>query len=171
GNYGIDGPNTTAGSLFHGGGTGTHLFSAGNLRDANDNGLLDGSTSGILSGSHLAVGQRFDLPQVQTDSARQAYIQVLSRARANHPRDPVDRRIIRQVMNQPGSGAFHLDSHLQVGGWPTLASLPAPIDSNSDGIPDYYAQSHGLSISSNVRNQLAPNGYTWMENYLHSLTP
>lgn len=171
GNYGIDGPNTTAGSMFHGGGVGSWIYAADNVHDANDNRYLDGVATSGLSGSYTSMAHRFDLPAVQTTDARQAYIQVLSRVGANVARDPVDRRIVRQVMNQAAGGDFHLDSQNEVGGWPTLTSLPPPLDSNSDGIPDYFAQASGFSPSANIRNQVGPNGYTWMEHYLHSLTP
>ncbi|MEX0641380.1 MAG: DNRLRE domain-containing protein [Pirellulales bacterium] len=168
GNYGIDGPDSTADSLYETDFTQTIVYRQGNFRDSNLNGVLDGSATNAISGTYTLTGTRFDLPQVGTTDARQAYIQVLSRAGANYYRDPVDRRVIRNVINQVGA---HIDSQNEVGGWPSLPSLSPPSDSNSDGVPDFFASTNGFPIGTNIRNLTAPDGYTWMEKYLHSLTP
>lgn len=165
GNYGVSGPNTTATSLFYGGATTTAIYSSGNLLDRNKNGVLDGGTSGILSGAWTTAATPFELPAVQATDARQAYIQVLSRAGANYYRDPVDRRIVRSVLNQTGD---HIDSQTEVGGWPVLPTGPATVDTSRDGLPDWYAIANGLNPAVKNGNVVAANGYTWLENYLHS---
>ncbi len=165
GNYGVSGPKTTSTSLFHGGAATTQIYAAGNLLDRNKNGVLDGSTSGILSGAWTTAGSAFALPAVQATDARQAYIQVLSRAGANYARDSVDRRVVRNVLNQTGD---HIDSQAEVGGWPLLATGSATVDTSRDGLPDWYAIANGLDPAVKSGTVVAANGYTWLENYLHS---
>src|SRR5690606_18603455 len=76
GNYGIDGPNTTAPSLFNARTTATQIYSEGNYRDGNKNGVLDGSPNSAITGTYTHLPNRVDLPAVGTTDARQAYIQV-----------------------------------------------------------------------------------------------
>ena len=102
---------------------------------------------------------------MQATDARQAYIQVLSRTGANYARDFVDRRVVRNVLNQTGD---HIDSQAEVDGWPVLATGPATVDTGRDGLPDWYAIANGLDPAVKSGNLVAANGYTWLENYLHS---
>ena len=80
-----------------------------------------------MNGTFTSSATRFDgaggLPAVTTYDANHAYIQVLSHAGANYYRDPVDRRVIRNVINQRGA---IIDSENQVGGYPTLPSTAGP---------------------------------------------
>jgi hypothetical protein len=63
-----------------------------------------------------------------------------------------------------------IDSQTDVGGWPTLNSLPPPIDSDYDGIPDDWELSHGLNPGDATdRNIIGVNGYTMLEQYLNGL--
>ena len=114
------------------------------------------------------VGSRFDLPQVTTHTAEQAYIQVLSRAGANRFRDAIDKRITRSVLNNlPGQILTQNDW----GGYPTIPGGTAPPDSNSDGVPDQWAIDHGFNPATPLHQSFAPDGYTYLEKYIHSLTP
>ena len=64
-----------------------------------------------------------------------------------------------------------LDSRSEVGGWPKLASQPAPIDTDRDGMPDSWETAHGLDPRNPAdRNgDIDGNGYTNLEKYLESL--
>jgi len=172
GNYGIDGVDTPNGSaLFQPDGSQTQIYFQGNYKDSSKNGIIDGtpanSGSRLVDGQYTPVSQRFNLPQVQTTDAQQAYIQVLSRAGASNYRDSVDRRVIQDVMEQQGA---ILDSQNEVGGYPNLPSAALPTDTNNDGVPDWYAISKNWNPTVNIAAQVAPNGYTYLENYLHEIT-
>ncbi|HEY2881005.1 MAG TPA: DNRLRE domain-containing protein [Pirellulales bacterium] len=201
-NYGISGPSTTASSLFVPASTATKIYTpaapasgAPDLRsfiDTNKDGFVNGAAAtgnALISGStanpittYTPSATRFDdvvggveqLPLVTTYDATHAYIQVLSHAGANFYRDPVDRRVIRNVMN--GNGAI-INSQADVGGWPTLSSTNPASDINGDGVPDYFALLNGFPANSasnpSIRNTPARDGsgYTYMEKYLQSLTP
>jgi pectate lyase len=172
GNYGIDGNSTPSNTaLFQPDSSQTRIFFQGNYKDTSKNGIIDGtpanSGSRLVDGTYTSVSQRFDLPQVQTTDAPQAYIQVLSRAGASIFRDSVDRRVIQNVMEQRGA---IIDSQNEVGGYPGLPSGSLPADSNSDGVPDWYAISKNWNPMVNIAAIVAPNGYTYLENYLHEIT-
>jgi hypothetical protein len=94
-------------------------------------------------------------------------------------RDSADNRVINQFRNG-GSGGFWPNGVTQAG----PSSIPRPNsdyqdhpvtgfsacqESMHDGIPDQWKQMKGLSTSdSGLHNQIAPNGYTWLENYLNN---
>ncbi len=84
-------------------------------------------------------------------------------------RDSVDIRIINDAKN--GTGSI-IDNPSQVGGWPTLSAGSAPTDTDHDGMPDTWETSKGLNPNNtNDRNNTAPSGYTWIEEYINSLFP
>jgi hypothetical protein len=100
-----------------------------------------------------------------------AYVDVLDYAGATSPaRDAVDARIVDQVRNRSGR---IIDSQNQVGGWPVYQSGQYPNDSDHDGIPDNWELEHGLdpnsSTDANSPSELAPSGYSWIEEYINSL--
>ena len=148
---------------------------------------LDGNLTSDARESSRLFESRFDLPEnfktardflfvpsyVVMSSAEQAYDQVLNFAGAISPtRDVVDQRIIDQVRS--GNGTI-IDSQDQVGGWPIYQGGFYPNDSDGDGIPNEWELAHGLNPSyagdANSPNVLAPNGYSWIEEYINSLIP
>lgn len=63
-----------------------------------------------------------------------------------------------------------IDSQNDVGGWPVLKSIPPPVDSDHDGIPDDWETDRGLDPDDpDDRNVIAEDGYTMLEKYLNSL--
>lgn len=110
---------------------------------------------------------------VTTTSPAQAKIDVLADAGASYPtRDIIDTRIVNDVLNKTGHSIFDTNELTQTppagGWWPTLNSLPAPTDSDHDGMPDIWETSHGLNANdANDRNghNLDPD-YTNLEVYL-----
>src|SRR5262249_29123979 len=78
------------------------------------------------------VEKPFDAPVMKTLSAEDAYKAILVAVGAVLPkRDSADARIIDEVRNRKGQ---IIDSQNQVGGWPELKSLPAPVDTDHDGM-------------------------------------
>ena len=64
-----------------------------------------------------------------------------------------------------------IDSQKEVGGWVTLRSAPAPVDTDRDGMPDAWELAHGLDPKNPAdRNGgVERDGYTNLERYLASL--
>ncbi|RZM18231.1 MAG: pectate lyase, partial [Pedobacter sp.] len=80
---------------------------------------------------------------VTTQTAENAYINVLAHVGASLKRDAVDSRVIETVKNgtfsAPGSnGSINgiIDKAADVGGWPFLNTTAATLDTDGDGMPD-----------------------------------
>ena len=94
-------------------------------------------------------------------------------------RDSVDARITNAVVNGTtlyGSYGYTSltdapQSQADLGGFPTLAAGTPCTDSDHDGIPDAWAINHGFSATANIGATTAPNGYTYLENYLNGTDP
>lgn len=75
-------------------------------------------------------------------------------------RDAVDLRIISQI--NAGNGSIATS-----GTYPTINGGSALPDTNGDGIPDSW-QNSNMPSGATV-NDIAPSGYTWIEEYINSL--
>ncbi len=103
-------------------------------------------------------------------SARQAYINVLSRTGASAARDEHDHRYVRDVMNKTGALPQTLDD---VPGplFPELAPGERVVSTARDGIPDWWKEERGLDPEQAYHEEYNETGYTYLEEYLHSLAP
>ena len=123
--------------------------------------------------------------KINEESAEVAHHNVLKSAGALLPkRDAIDMRNVGEVENGTatyggrGYKADHLtgspcgiiDSQQDVGGGPVLNSLPAPKDTDHDGMPDEWERENGLDPNNAAdRNNAAADGYTNLEVYLNSI--
>ncbi len=123
--------------------------------------------------------QPFPFAAVNTSSAKQACDAVLANAGATLPaRDTLDERIVNDVKNRGGrmvdvqGGYPHGTAYeLTITAWPALKSLPAPVDSDQDGMPDKWeAENHLNSSDSGDANMFTlDKDYTNLEVYINSL--
>ena len=162
-------------SLFH---------VAGNWTTASSTVTANNWNGGVqVISSSLYPTIRADTPfvvaPVVTQSAQDAYPLVLAYAGCRLPaRDTIDTRIAGEVAsgtvtyygsknNYPGI----IDSQSDVGGWPALASAPAPTDSDKDGMPDAWESAHGRdpNLASDRNLVDSATGYTQLELYLNEL--
>ena len=99
---------------------------------------------------------------INQQTAEEAYHSVLDSVGASLPkRDAIDARIVDETRN--GYATYEgktykektrvpdkskksgiIDSQEDVGGWPKLKSLPAPLDSDGDGMPDEWEKQYGF---------------------------
>ena len=169
-------------------------YVSGNVIEGNKKVSINNWDGGVqLSGGDKAIDKiKLDNPwnamKINEQSPKDAYNAVLANAGCNKPvRDAVDSRIIEEVRN--GNATFEgvsykkrgrmadpslksgiIDSQNDVGGWPELKSLPAPVDSDHDGMPDEWELKKGLNPNDAKDGaEVASNGYTNLENYLNSL--
>jgi hypothetical protein len=111
--------------------------------------------------------------------ATDAYESVLKNAGAVFPkRDTLDERIINDVKNRTGrlidvqGGYPHGTTYeLTINAWPVLKSLPAPKDSDADGMPDEWEKKNGLNSNdaSDAAGFKLDRFYTNIEVYINSL--
>ncbi|WP_395742045.1 pectate lyase [Prosthecobacter sp.] len=123
-----------------------------------------------IAPTQYRAAQRFATWPVTVTDAEAACTSVLAQAGATRPRrDAVDARITADVKNGTGS---MINSPAQVGGHPQLASGTAPADTDHDGMPDAWEQAHGLDAQDPADGTADADGdgYTNLEEYLHSLT-
>jgi pectate lyase len=115
-------------------------------------------------------GEAFEVANVTTHSANEAYDAVLESAGATLPkRDPVDARVVQEVRD----GKVGLvNSQTEVGGWPAYRSAEASKDSDSDGMPDEWETEHGLKSNRADHNGDADgDGYPNLEEWLNGTEP
>lgn len=138
---------------------------------------MDQGTDADAQAAKLAAP--FTAAPITTQSATDAYTSVLKYAGAILPtRDTLDARIIRDVQNRTGA---HIDVQggyphgtayeLTTKAWPALRSLPAPTDTDKDGMPDEWEKKNGLNpadASDASANRLHVH-YTNIEVYINGL--
>jgi len=112
-----------------------------------------------------------------SQSAEDAYKDVLKYAGAYLPiRDAVDTRVVNETLTGTaiGKGVFGklgiIDLPIAVGGLGTYKTVPAPIDTDEDGMPDEWELKNKLNPKdASDRNRLDKDGYTMLEKYLNEL--
>ena len=178
GNYFKPGPSTVhPDRIFRISSHSTRIFLEGNVLEGMPS-VTEDNSAGLLIDDHakqdgadrakLLVKRPFDVPPVTQQAAGQAYESVLAQVGCVFPkRDAVDLRILQSVRD--GTGRI-IDSPKDVGGWPELKSIPAPTDTDNDGLPDVWEVAHGLNPQdSRDGAHLTPDGYSQLELYLHRL--
>jgi hypothetical protein len=87
-------------------------------------------------------------------SAAEAYQSVLAAVGASYRRDTLDARVLWNVANGNGQvidvqGGYPHGTPFEqtVNAWPSLKSLPAPLDTDQDGMPDAWEKKNGLDAN------------------------
>jgi hypothetical protein len=153
-----------------GGGETFVMFVTGNLDEfyRTDDSMPD-AVSVIEGDRRYLATERQPAPFVTTTLAERAYADVLERAGATLPqRDMVDVRVIATVRDRKGRV---INSPIDVGGWPRIASGTPPEDADHDGMPDAWERRLGLDPAdpADRNGDATGNGYTNLEDYLNEL--
>lgn len=141
----------------------------------NDDGATASNTYIYYNGNIIPVGAtELDSPDfasyvevspytttdIVEDTAASVAGKILSTVGCSYPtRDAVDSRIIDNWTNGDGVLAT-------TGTYPTINGGTAPTDTNGDGIPDDWTTTNMGGAS---YNDIAPSGYTWIEEYINQL--
>lgn len=174
GNYFITGPATdTVNNDFYQLGGNQSTYESGNLRDSNEDGALNGSTT--LSGEGTTLGAPWSplTPTIPTVNAQTAFRRNVSTAGA-WPRDQVDNVILAEVRTVGTGGPNPLPSSQTVtglgnSGFGTINGGVIPLDTDQDGMPDYWEAVAGSNPSSADAMVLGGDGYARIENFLNWL--
>ena len=129
-----------------------------------------GGVDPLNGGLPIKYEAPFDVPNpLPEQSAEEAYREVVAHAGASYPiRDDADNRAIKNLLDSTGAIIIRQGD---VGGFPRLRSLPAPEDTDHDGMPDAYESALGLDPgdAEDRNGDLNGNGYTNLEDYLNGL--
>ncbi len=175
GNVYIKGPESSTGSIFRE--NGVHCI--GYFEDNMMNGVVPADPWSLVSfrsgytadqiAAYKARSALIEMEPVTTTSPEQAKTDVLAFAGASLKRDVIDTRIVNDVLNGTGHSIVNIDQQPE-GGWPELTSLPAPEDTDHDGMPNEWELANGLNPDDpEDRNTINADGYTMLEVYLNSL--
>ena len=125
------------------------------------------------------VEKPFEIVPSTTQTAKDAYQVILKNAGAVLPvRDTLDERIIKDVKNRTGrfidvQGGYPHGTEYEktINAWPSLKTLPAPVDSDKDGMPDDWEKKNGLNPNDPNDASLykLSREYTNVEVYINSL--
>ena len=174
GNYFITGPATdTVNNDYYQLGGNQSTYESGNLRDSNEDGSLNGSTT--ISGEGTALGAPWSplTPMILAVNAQTAFRRNVSTAGA-WPRDQVDNVILAEVRTVGTGGPNPLPSSQTVtglgnSGFGTINGGVIPLDTDQDGMPDYWEAVAGSNPSSADAMVIGGDGYARIENYLNWL--
>lgn len=160
------------------------FYLSGNVAEASPEVTADNWKGVVMDKGNETDKQRskkntpFAAIAVSTQSAEEAYKIVLAGAGASYRRDTLDSRIVADVINWTGKiidvqgGYPHGTPYEQtVSAWPALKSLPAPKDSDGDGMPDEWETKNGLNPASaaDASANTLHKHYTNIEMYINSL--
>lgn len=168
GNHYFTGPNSQAATAFDESSPYASLYFAGNYMNGTP--VTEAlSVVTLPAGSSLAeqdFDHGYEMPAMSPAGARH----VLDTAGASLSRDAVDERIVGDVHDRSGR---IIDDVRETPGWPRLETLPPPVDSDGDGMPDDWESGHGLDPEDRDDGSLDrdDDGYTNLEEYLNSLVP
>ncbi len=124
-----------------------------------------------------AAIQDYELYRTPTESAVEAYQQVLARAGTMN-RDVVEQRIIEDVTTgtpkykgNSANKAGIIDMPSDAEGWPTYADATPVVDNDHDGMADDWEVANGLNPNNpeDGKQVVSAEGYTALEVYLNSL--
>jgi pectate lyase len=171
--YFITGPSTEVPQPFVRGTATFHLYAARNMIDDNRNGALDGrEVQREEYGTVAWEEDPYPYPEVTLLAPEEAYRRVIAKVGASLHRDRVDSILIREVTSLGTRGTLISDETLPPmnGPGPIRGGTP-PADGDRDGIPDGYEKRTGTDPGTPDNNgDQNGDGYTNLENYLHSLT-
>lgn len=152
---------------------GNFIFGA---QDATRDNWMGGNWEGPVRGENIRSARAtssFPFEIQRTQTAQEAFEDVLKYSGASYCRDEIDNRItfeVREGIATYGNNGI-IDSQTDVGGWPLLTSESPRKDSDGDGIPDDWELANGLDPNNpNDGAAIAENSfYTNLEIYLNSL--
>lgn len=115
----------------------------------------------------------FDVAEINTQSAEDAYFDILEHAGAAYPkRDAVDSRIIEDTRSGVATYGDKgiINSPADVGGYPELISTTPPADTDNDGMPDEWEDANSLDKNDPDDGKIIQSdGYSNLEHYINGL--
>lgn len=152
------------------------FYMMGNCLEGNSN-VSKNNSLGVKAGhlDSVFADREFKVEMIQSQTAEKSFDLVLASAGASLRRDAVDRRVTEEVRTGTASSGKNkdgiIDSQKEAGGWPKIKTLPAPADSDQDGMPDDWEKANKLNHTnaSDANKKTISKEYDNIEVYLNSL--
>ncbi len=172
GNLFINGPSG-GGAAFTGGNGNFHFYAEDNWQDADKDGSFAPKAVTDYSASDRQSSP-YNYPALPLTSGRDLLTELLPTVGASLPyRDMTDCYMIDEVMSYGRKGELIANEGTLPygipGNWQVFKGSSRQ-DSDRDGMPDWWEQSHGTDPTKDDAMTLASNGYANIENYINSLT-
>jgi autotransporter-associated beta strand protein len=173
-NYFITGPSTSsAGDDFYQIDANQSTYAYGNLRDSDNNGALGGSTTDPNEGGPVLTAPwspvTMTIPTYSTVAAYRIDVSLSG----TFPHDQVDAQVIGNVTSLGTAGQMFNsegDTGLGNSGYGIINGGVAAIDTDGDGMPDYWEKAVGLNPNNaSDAMTIASDGYANIEHYLNWL--
>lgn len=174
GNYGKPGPNSDkTGHAYNASSKYFRAYYSGNFffgRIPDDQWSLVNFGDKWTASQIAAYKQTVPFPTgpMVTESALDAFKNVMARAGASLVRDVVDKRVVKEV--QDGTGSI-INNEKEVGGWPVYKTYNVLKDTDLDGMPDKWETKNKLNPKdpNDRNNDSNRDGFTNLEEYLNSI--
>jgi hypothetical protein len=138
--------------------------------------VTEDNWKGVNGNNYIRLDSPWPAMAIHQETPEAAYQAALEHAGCSLPnRDAVDKRIIEEV--RAGTAEYGnngiITTPSDVGGWPALATEPAPKDKDGDGMPDEWESRYGLDPkdASDSKQDKDGDGYTNVEEYLNGTDP
>jgi autotransporter-associated beta strand protein len=171
-NYFIKGPNSSS-SAFGGGNANFHIYATNNWVDGNHDGVLNGSEWAIANYGPMDLqAVPFDYPITNAMPPLTALKFAISDVGMSQRRDSVDERLMTEVLSGGVLGeTISSEYGAPMSGPGVIRNGPTPLDTDQDGMPDYWENGTGSNPGVANNNAASPSGsgYTRLEDYLNWL--
>jgi len=172
GNYFINGPGS-GGGCFSGGNANFHMYATNNWQDNNRNGVLDGfllSQGDYDDNTWETTPFAYPIALSNALPALTALKLAISDVGPSWRRDAVDRRLIQELTSWGVLGeTITTEFDPPMNGPGPFKGGPAPLDTDWDGLPDYWEAGLGMATNAPNNNDASAGGYTKLEDYLNWL--
>lgn len=168
----INGP-AGGGDAFTGANADFHCYVNDNWQDSNADGVFNPSIVTNYSAS-TREAKPYDYPVLELWKGNELLQKSLPTVGASLPyRDQADYYMIDEVMSYGTEGALiTYETALPIGAPNTWSwwTGTKPLDTDKDGMPDWWEEANGTNVNSNDACKIASNGYLNIENYINSIT-
>lgn len=172
GNLFINGPSG-GGNAFTGGNGNFHFYGNDNWQDRQADGSFNPQAVTDYSASDRQ-STPYNYPTLTLTSGKDLIQDLLPTVGASLPyRDMTDCYIIDEVMSFGTRGELIGNEASLPYGTPNTWKIFAGnqrIDTDGDGMPDWWEEANGTNVKANDAMKIASNGYANIENYINSLT-
>ena len=169
-NYFINGANG-GGAGFSGGNENYHIYATNNWQDSNRDGVLNGAEIPFANYGPMDLQTTpFPYPISNALPPLTALKLAISDVGASQHRDIVDERMITELTSWGTLGeTVSSEFEAPMSGPGTIKGGVAPLDTDQDGLPDFWEAALGMATNAPNNNHTNASGYTDLEEYLNWL--